>query len=103
MISPCALRATTVYIKPRASFSDYGEPVAGTTATTRGQVDERTTTARNAEGQEVRARATVILPASTAIAAGARLSVDGTDYYDVIEVLKVRALSGIISHLEVKI
>lgn len=104
MITPCAFRPVTVYLKARASFTDYGEPVPSTATTARGSVNERVTTARDSTGQEVRARALVILPATTTVAAGCRLSIDGgTDYYDVIEVRKPRTLAGAVSHLEVLI
>lgn len=103
MIQQCISFRTTVYVKNRTSSGDYGEPSLGSATSVMAHVDERMRTVRTADGQLIRAHATVYLPAGTTVSDGARLSIDGTDYYDVIELRTILRRNGQTNHMEVLI
>lgn len=89
---------TTVYLRTVSTRNDYGEPTYGTAVTTSARVDVKRRMVKNARGEDVLSEASVLLRPTETTGDGMQISLDGTNYQDVITLASPRDINGRVSH-----
>ena len=80
--------------RPRTGVDAHGEDTYGTAVTTVGRWREKGRLARNAQGEQVLASASVSLKPTESIAPGDQVSLDGAIWRTIIEIRNSPGLGG---------